>query len=366
MIHRHLFRLARHPPGRLLTARSGGAGRRAGALAYRPAAVGRHRADRPCQRNGAGAGRRWPIPTSTAAPASPCTRRWLRQHHHHPARWQAFLHIGSPVPMKSDHVPIFFDLTENGQRSVRQATLWLTPDPNPAPPPPAAPRRRPVPAPMPVAAPVIAASRGRAVPCQRRRRRCCRSSAARHSCRAGRRAPFRVPPRAAAAPACACSPRPQIGDLRRPRRQECRAERPHRRTGRKGQALSAAMQAQGRARRCDAAGSVKPRRRSRCRRNWCRWARAAQKPRAPTPWLFIGIVAAIILALAGGLAYAAASAAKARNSSARHKVAGKPRAAAGAAADGFIASVKSRLMPGKEAAPEPEAEPARSTVAASM
>ena len=71
-----------------------------------------------------------------------------------------YLHISSSVPMKSDHIPIFFSLTENGQKSVRQATLWLTADPNPAPPPPApvlAPVPVQVPAPMPVAAPVIAA-----------------------------------------------------------------------------------------------------------------------------------------------------------------------------------------------------------------
>lgn len=71
-----------------------------------------------------------------------------------------YLHISSSMPMKSDHIPIFFTLTENGQKSVRQATLWLTPDPNPAPPPP--PPAPPVPAPVPVAiaapAPVIAAA----------------------------------------------------------------------------------------------------------------------------------------------------------------------------------------------------------------
>ncbi len=60
-----------------------------------------------------------------------------------------YLHIGSMVATRSDHVPIFFTLTENGQVVVRQVTLWLTPDPNPAPPPPP---------PEPVAAPVLAAA----------------------------------------------------------------------------------------------------------------------------------------------------------------------------------------------------------------
>jgi hypothetical protein len=59
-----------------------------------------------------------------------------------------YLHISSSTPMKSDHLPIFFTLTENGQKSVRQVTLWLTADPNPAPPP----------APVQVAAPVIVAA----------------------------------------------------------------------------------------------------------------------------------------------------------------------------------------------------------------
>ena len=46
-----------------------------------------------------------------------------------------FLHIASPKAVESEYVHIFFELTENGRRSVRQATLWFTPDPNPAPPP---------------------------------------------------------------------------------------------------------------------------------------------------------------------------------------------------------------------------------------
>jgi len=62
-------------------------------------------------------------------------------------RW---LHIGSMVLTRSDHVPIFFTLTENGQKSVRQVTLWLTPDPNPAP--------APAPAPAPEPGPVMATS----------------------------------------------------------------------------------------------------------------------------------------------------------------------------------------------------------------
>lgn len=53
-----------------------------------------------------------------------------------------FLRISSTVKVQTDHLPIFFSLTENGQRSLRQATLWLTADPNPPPPP------QPLPVPM--------------------------------------------------------------------------------------------------------------------------------------------------------------------------------------------------------------------------
>ena len=64
-----------------------------------------------------------------------------------------YLHISSSTAMKADHLPIFFTLSENGQKSVRQVTLWLTPDPNPAPPP------APAPAPVPATpAPVVMAA----------------------------------------------------------------------------------------------------------------------------------------------------------------------------------------------------------------
>jgi hypothetical protein len=44
-----------------------------------------------------------------------------------------FLHLTSAKPVESEYVHIFFELNENGRRSVRQTTLWFTPDPNPAP-----------------------------------------------------------------------------------------------------------------------------------------------------------------------------------------------------------------------------------------
>lgn len=58
-----------------------------------------------------------------------------------------FLHVTSLRPVDADHVHLYLELVDKGQRAVRLATLWLTPDPNPAPPP----VRAPAPAPAPVA-----------------------------------------------------------------------------------------------------------------------------------------------------------------------------------------------------------------------
>lgn len=56
-----------------------------------------------------------------------------------------FLHVTSLRPVDADHVHLYLELVDKGQRAVRLATLWLTPDPNPAPPP--APVRAPAPNP---------------------------------------------------------------------------------------------------------------------------------------------------------------------------------------------------------------------------
>ncbi|OON63904.1 hypothetical protein B0920_11325 [Massilia sp. KIM] len=47
-----------------------------------------------------------------------------------------FLHITSRAPVESSHLHLYLELADGGQRAVRLATLWLTPDPNPAPAPP--------------------------------------------------------------------------------------------------------------------------------------------------------------------------------------------------------------------------------------
>lgn len=54
-----------------------------------------------------------------------------------------FLHVTSTRPIEADHLHLYLELTDGGQRGVRLATLWFTPDPTP-------------PAPRLVAAPVPA------------------------------------------------------------------------------------------------------------------------------------------------------------------------------------------------------------------
>jgi hypothetical protein len=61
-----------------------------------------------------------------------------------------FIHVTSLRPVEAEHLHLYLELGDKGQRAVRLVTLWLTPDPNPA----------PLPAPLPVraaAAPVHAA-----------------------------------------------------------------------------------------------------------------------------------------------------------------------------------------------------------------
>jgi hypothetical protein len=63
-----------------------------------------------------------------------------------------FLHVTSLRPVDADHVHLYLELVDKGQRAVRLATLWLTPDPAPAPAPVPVPAR--VAAPAPLSAPV--------------------------------------------------------------------------------------------------------------------------------------------------------------------------------------------------------------------
>lgn len=64
-----------------------------------------------------------------------------------------FLHVTSLRPIDAEHVHLYLELVDKGQRAVRLATLWLTPDPNPAPPPSPVRVAPPAPAPAPASSP---------------------------------------------------------------------------------------------------------------------------------------------------------------------------------------------------------------------
>ena len=68
-----------------------------------------------------------------------------------------FLHATTLRPVEADHLHLYLELVDHGQRVVRLATLWLTPDPKPAPlpSPAAAPAPASAPAPM-LPAPALA------------------------------------------------------------------------------------------------------------------------------------------------------------------------------------------------------------------
>jgi Tfp pilus assembly protein FimV len=73
-----------------------------------------------------------------------------------------FIHVTSLRPVEAEHLHLYLELGDKGQRAVRLVTLWLTPDPNPAPVPAPAPAPAPVPvavpAPLPAPLPVRAAA----------------------------------------------------------------------------------------------------------------------------------------------------------------------------------------------------------------
>jgi hypothetical protein len=71
-----------------------------------------------------------------------------------------FLHVTSLRPVEGEHLHLYLELTDKGQRTVRLATLWLSADPNPAP----APAPVAVPAPAPAAAAAHAPAAAHAEP----------------------------------------------------------------------------------------------------------------------------------------------------------------------------------------------------------
>lgn len=250
-----------------------------------------------------------------------------------------FLHITSPKLVESEYVHIFFELVENGRPSVRQTTLWFTPDPHPEPAPVKV-AAAPVPAPavVPAAAPpkvaALAAAPARAQPAQAA-------------------APVAIPIAAAlaapmlrapvAAPPAACVPKfsaAQIGactglDARNAALTAQIADLEE-----KVRVLSAAMHANA----GPAAAVVKrPPAKVASTPLVPMGAVPAKKAAGPMPWLFIGIAGMIMLALAALLAFLS------------HRKRATHKAKQGATVSpGFIANVKNRLMPArKQAEPEP-------------
>ncbi len=244
-----------------------------------------------------------------------------------------FLHIASSKTVDADHLLAFFTLTENGQPSVRQATLWFTPDPNPAPPPPPAPApAAPVaaaPAPIPVAvkaAPVIPV-------------------------KAAAPAPAPKPVVVYAAPA------PQPFTAAQIRTAAMLDAKNAALSGRiveleeKVKTLGAALQATKAPAAAPApVAKAHPPAAKPLPAKLSPMGEPVSKPVGETPWLFIGIAGVIMLALAGLLAVI-------RRGKRKKEV--KIRAqAAQAAMPRFIASVRDRLKPAAktELEPEPEAE----------
>lgn len=113
-----------------------------------------------------------------------------------------FLHVTSLKPVDTPHLHLYLELVDGSQRTVRLATLWLSPDPNPAPPPPA-PVAAPVPAPV-IAAPLVQPAKA-PVPVAARSRPAAPKPVPRQA--APKPAPVEEKQVAAAAPA-ACAPQP--------------------------------------------------------------------------------------------------------------------------------------------------------------
>lgn len=234
-----------------------------------------------------------------------------------------FLHIASPKAVESELMNIFFELTENGRRSVRQTTLWFTPDPNPAPPP----APIPAPVPLPIALPAAPV-----------------------------RAPVRVPtPAPAAEPlrAPVLHPAPvacvqqftaaQIGTCAAIDAKNAALRAQIVDLEEKVRVLTVAMKA-GAVAAAAPAPVVKP-----PPVMLKPMGAPPEKPVGKTPWLFIGIASAVVFALVGVLAFFLL----------RKRKAGKGKAAS-RTGSGLIASVKNRLMPAKKAQAKvpAEAEPA--------
>jgi hypothetical protein len=311
-----------------------------------------------------------------------------------------YLHISSSIPVKADHLPIFFSLGENGQKSVRQLTLWLTPDPNPAPPPPPVPvplPAPPAPLPLPVAALAVPPAPAPHVPKVVMPKVVAAlpfvplPAAAAHRQTLQRAAPA-CGPRVASADAGVCAALDAKNAALNAHLAELEDKVKHLSAALQGGAASAAAaHAASTAAGHDApaaAGHEASAAASAAHEAPAPVVKPAPKPLPPKlvpmgsappepsagrPWLVIGIVAAIILSLVAGLGVMML---RQRKKAASKRKTDDPvtlGAGAGAGADAapappkpsFIASVKNRLMPGRAPTPAPvEEAPAANTVPA--
>ncbi|MDB5934570.1 MAG: hypothetical protein JWQ01_1914 [Massilia sp.] len=224
-----------------------------------------------------------------------------------------FVHLASAKAVESEFVNVFLALNENGRRSVRQATLWFTPDPHPTPLAEApAPQKvvplvqRPLPvavARTPVVAPVLR------VPPPAQPAACVQqfSAAQIGTCTAldGKNAALKA----------------QIVDL------EAKVAR-----------LSAAVKAA-----APPQPIVKPAP-AKLTPMGAPEAAAPKPARAP-PWLFLGIAGASVLGLAGALSYVLLRKRKAAKA--------KPAEEVSPVRPSFIASVKRRLLPARKESEQP-------------
>lgn len=269
-----------------------------------------------------------------------------------------FLHIASPKAVESEYVHIFFELIENGQHSVRQTTLWFTPDPNPAPPPVKA-AQAPIPVVVPAPAPVVVPA---AAPVAV-------AAAAPAKIVAVAAAPARVQPAPVAALVAAPVPAPvvraplaahpaacvpqftaaQIGACTALDAKNAALTAQIAELEEKVRVLSAAMHP-----KAEPVIAKRPVLKVASTPLVPMGAAPAKKATAPMPWLFIGIAGVIMLALAALLAFL----------SRRKRAAEKVKTVVGVN-PGFIASVKNRLMPAKKE-PDLDSGPATEPMAASM
>lgn len=224
-----------------------------------------------------------------------------------------FLHVTSRAPVESSHLHLYLELTDGGQRSVRLATLWLTPDPNPAPPPAAVVAPAPVPVPPPVVAPapkpapkaVEPAPVAKAAPKPTRK-------PAEHApaSKAEKPAPPIVLPPPAPAPG-ACAPAPLSAPSRVCAALDYKNTQLREQIGQleeKVKVLQVAMGASPAAVTAPKPTKAKPRR------------KPAPEPVDETPWGWIGGGVAALLALAGGLVVA-----KRRGKPAKPRAAAAPK-----------------------------------------